>query len=287
MLLTIIENLINSVENNEDIYNMEFLSREYLEMHHLKCEKCQKYRVECAFSPHCTDRKHLNILIQLNTPINQRIFPAYCYSLYIKNISDFLAKKETLTSPNDSWLYLEEYLDFYKKELGKIKDKDYRKMFEKLINVWIKEKKTIILEEKYENKNQFTFIFNDTVYRMNFSKNIIIIDVNRRLCHSNEELENYLEILSRYYELKPNFELIKDTKTIWYLKFKFKTRSKIENEDFLSKFSDYYNLYEENDDTIIIVDLKTSFYGYSDRKIQNYKNLRKIFEIMNHNIRKT
>ena len=277
--------MIDAIENHEDLYNLEFLSQEYLEMHNLKCEKCQKYRVECAFSPHCVDRRHLNILIQFQTSKNHRFFPNYCYSLYVKNVNDFLNKKETLTSPNDSWIYLEDFLELFKKELGKTKEKDNKKLFEKLLNIWKQNDIPLFLEKDYEKKDQFNFIYGNTIFRINFSIDIIIVDVNHRICHSDEELDNYLHILSSYYKLESIVKLIKDTKDLWYLKFKSKALDKKKIEESLSKISDYFNIFNDNGEINIVIDIKTSVHKYSHRKIQNYKKLRTIFEIISENLK--
>jgi len=277
--------MIDTIENHEDLYNLEFLSREYLEMHKLKCEKCQKYRVECAFSPHCADRRHLNILIQLQTSKNHRFFPNYCYSLYVKNVNDFLNKKETLTSPNDSWIYLEDFLELFKKELGKTKEKDNKLLFQKLLSIWKENDIPLFLEKNHEGRDQFNFIYGTTIFRINFPINIIIVDVNHRICHSDEELENYLDILSRYFNLESIIELIKDTSDLWYLKFKSKSLDKKRIEEKLSKISDYFNIFKEDDELNSVIEIKTSIHKYSHRKIQNYKKLRTIFEIISENIK--
>ena len=277
--------MIDTIENHEDLYNLEFLSREYLEMHKLKCEKCQKYRVECAFSPHCIDRRHLNILIQLQTSKNHRLFPNYCYSLYVKNVNDFLNNKETLTSSNDSWIYLEDFLELFKKELGKKMEKDNKKLFQKLLSIWEQNDIPLFLERNFEKQDQFNFIYGKTIFRINFPINIIIVDVNHRICHSDEELENYLDILSRYYKLESIIELIKDTNDLWYLKFKSKALDKTKIEEKLSKISDYFNIFKEDDEFNFIIEIKTSVHKYSHRKIQNYTKLRTIFQTISENLK--
>ena len=284
MLLKLIENLRDSIENNEDLHNIEFLSREYLEMHKLKCDKCQKFRVECAFSPHCTDRRHLNILIEINTSKDERYFPTYCYSLFVKNVNDFLNNKDTLTSPNDSWIYLEDFLNLFKKELGKTKEIDHRELFNKLLSIWKKDEIPLILEKNYEHKDDFTFLLKGRIFRISFPKTIIIVDVHKRVCHSDEELERYLEILSQMFNLTSMFELVKDTNTLWYLKFKSKTLNKKEIEEHLSKITENHNIFEADNKINVMIDLKTSVNKYSYRKNQNYKNLRKIFKLISENI---
>ena len=279
MLLTTIKNFINAIEKNENLYNLEFLAKEYIEMHKDKCDKCQKYRVECAFSPHCTDRKHLNILIQLNTSKNDRIFPNYCYSLYVKNINDLFKDKVTLTSTSDSWIYLKDFFTIFKKELKKSKKKDDRSLFMDLFKAWKQAKIPVLLENGHEKKDEFTFMLKNVAFRIKFSTGVIIVDVNNRTCHSDEELENYLHLLRAYYNLDSHVEFIKDTRTLWYMKFIFTGENVDRIKEKLPKYSHYYNMYEHEGGLEITIEVKTSVHDYSERKIQNYKNLRKIFKL--------
>ena len=271
--------MINSIENNEDLYNLEFLAREYFEMHKIKCDKCQKYRVECAFSPHCPDRKHLNILIQLQTLKDDRLFPSFCYSLYVKNVKDFLMGKGTFTSSNDSWIYLEDFLSLYPKELKKSKKKDEKSLFFDVLVAWKKEGFPIMLEKDYENKDEFSIIFKDTVYRIMLPIKAIIVDVNQRVCYTDDELESYIHLLCNYYELNPVVELIKDTKLLWYLKFSSKGNDLGRIKDKLEKYSYFFNIYEKENGNEILVDIKTSAYKFSERKRQNYQALRNMFKL--------
>ncbi len=270
--------MINSIEKNEDLYNIEFISREYFEMHKDKCDKCQKYRVECAFSPHCTDRKHLNILIQLHTPKNERIFPNYCYSLHVKSIHNFLLGKEILTSSQDSWVYLEDFFNMFKNDLKKSKKKNDKELFLDLLNSWNQREDTLFLENDHEKKEEFTFIYNDVIFRVKFPTDSIIVDVNHRVCQSDEELETYLHLLRAFYHLDSSVSFIKDTKSLWYVSFSFHESNVERMKEKLSRFCDYYNISENDDGFEVTIDIKTSAHEYTDRKIQNYRNLRKIFK---------
>lgn len=279
MLTKAINNIIETMENNENFYNLEFLAREYFEMHKDKCDKCQKYRVECAFSPYCTDRRHLNILIQLNTDKNDRLFPTYCYSLYVKNLKDYFEGKETITSTNDSWIYLEDFLDMFKKKIKDFKKKDDRSKFMKLVASWKDDDIHVLLENKNERKEEFNFMYKDAVFRINFLKGIIIVDVNHRICHTDDEIENYLHLLRSFYRLESHVKFVKAKKTLWYIKYLHEGKNQQRINEKLAKRSNLYHVNVHEAGLEYTLEIKTSMHHYLERKIQNYSNLKKIFKL--------
>jgi len=176
---------------------------------------------------------------------------------------------------------LDDFLSLFKKELKKSKKKDVKGLFFDLVNVWKAQKVPLMFENEHEKKEEFTFMFNDAIFRINFPSNLMIVDVNNRISYSDKELEDYMHLLRRYYNLESSVEFMKDTKTLWYLNFTCKNKDLDRMKEKLARYSNYFNVHEKDNENEIVVGIKTSVHGYSDRKIQNYKNLRKIFKLFN------
>ena len=176
-------------------------------------------------------------------------------------------------------LFFDSGPSLFKTELKKSKKKKDREMLLDLLNVWKQREIPLILEEGFEKKDEFTFIFKDTLFRVNFSIKAIIVNVQKKTCHSNEELDHFLLLLREYYQLDAMVDIIKDTNTLWYLKFAINNKNVDRIKEKLSNYSEFYNIYEKDDGLEVVVDIRTCVHHYSDRKVQNYLNLRKIFKL--------
>ena len=307
-------------EKNKDSNSMDYIAREFLNLMKQKCEKCLRYRTECALNPHCKDRRYINILIDMGVKPDD--LPSFCYLQHKRSIENILKSKPNLFDPTDAKLYLTDFLQILgvKKTLSK-NIKRICNNLDMLLPKFASNFESIFLE----NKKLYIFSMNDSLNLIDFDSEIVTINLKHEYPKSEEELRSYILLYKKIFQL--DIEIIEEMWGWWYIKVTFpnlntlkkrlkhfedkvgadntydfpdlksirdkflklktiqekiKIFEEIETElhNKLESLSDHVQYYEEENDFIYLIDLKTP----KNQNWNNYKfsvnKLSKIFEIL-------
>ncbi|MHA1798664.1 MAG: hypothetical protein ACTSVY_09470 [Candidatus Helarchaeota archaeon] len=274
-------------KESKDSNSMDYIAREFLGLMKQKCEKCLRYRTECALNPHCKDRKYINILISLNVKPDD--LPGFCYLQHKRSIENLLKGKPNLFEPIDAKLYLKDFLDIV--GVKKTLSKNIRRICHNL-DILLP-KLSPIFESRYlEFDEIYIFSFNDMLNLIDFKVEVVTMNIKFEYPQSEEELKCYIALYQKIFNL--DVEIIEEMWGWWYLKitipdiksikkkinnFDVKLETEINNK--LENLSDNFQYYEENNDLIYLIDLKTPKNQNWDKYKFNVHKLRRLFETLN------
>ncbi len=160
-------------EKNKDTNSIDYIAREFLTLMKQKCEKCMRYRTECALNPHCKDRRYINILVDLQ--VNPDDLPSFCYLQHLRSVENFLKGKPNLFDPVDAKIYLKDFLNMIgvKKTLSKNIDR-----ISSNLDILLGKMADQFHSEYIESKNCYVFSFNDSLNLVDFDTEIVTINLN-------------------------------------------------------------------------------------------------------------
>ncbi|MFX1451857.1 MAG: hypothetical protein ACFFCM_13505 [Promethearchaeota archaeon] len=249
----------NYLEKFDEFGSIDYISREFLGLMRQKCYNCNKSRVECAFQPHCENRKYMNVMIEMK--VNPNDLPAFCYSQQLRNIKDFLDGKAYLIEPIDYKVFLSDFI-----EILNIKIKVETKNYEKLLNEIIKKLtdlkgKVNTIRRKGEKKYYFMLIARGIIYYIDLQKEIVTINLQNKAIETENELKDVIELYKQYYNIE--IEIIEEMTGWWYLKavisFKKLKNEKliIDYKEKIQEFSEFVNYFLEDGSVYFLIDIKT------------------------------
>ena len=198
--------LTSYFEKNIDSNSMDYIAREFLNLMKQKCEKCLRYRTECALNPHCKDRRYINILIDMGVKPDD--LPSFCYLQHKRSIENVLKDKPNLFDPVDAKLYLKDFLDIVgvKKTLS-MNIKRISDNLEVILSKLATNFESILLE----NEKVFIFSINDNLNLVDFNTEIVTLNIRNEYPKSEEELRSYILLYRKIYQLEIDIiEEIKD-----------------------------------------------------------------------------
>lgn len=266
-----------------EIENINYILQDFLDLLREKCNNCNKSRVECAFQPHCENRKYMNTQVHLKVDPND--LPAFCYSQQVRNINDYLNKKPFLIEPVDYKIFLSDF-----NELLKIKTRFDPKNFDKLGKEITRKisnlkGKTYNIQTKEDSKNYFMLIADGIIYFIDLKKEIVTVNLKNKALETEHELSDIINLYSQYYDIK--IEIIEEMTGWWYLKASFPSK-KVKSDDILKeykekieKFSEYVHYYIDSDTIHFLIDIKTPLNNkWKDFKFSASK-IHEIFKLLN------
>jgi len=265
------------LEKFNELGSLEYISNEFLSLMRQKCFNCNKNRVECAFQPHCENRKFLNIMIHIKMNLND--IPSFCYSQQLRNIKDFLNGKAYLIEPVDYKVFLQDFIEILDIKL-KSKSVDYNFLKNEIIkNISILKGKVYSVDRKMKNSRYFMFLADSIIYQIDFEQEVVTINLNEKIVETEEELSEIINLYSQYFNI--DVEIVEEMVGWWYLKIALPSkRLKSENilveyKEKIQEISEFANFFPENGTIIFLIDLKTP-------KNLKWKNLKfKVSDLFN------
>ncbi|NVM05133.1 MAG: hypothetical protein HWN67_22625 [Candidatus Helarchaeota archaeon] len=247
------------LEKFNELGSIDYISREFLGLMRQKCYNCNKSRVECAFQPHCENRKYMNIMIEMK--VNLSDIPAFCYSQQLRNIQDFLDGKAHLIEPIDYKLFFSDFIKLLNIKL-EIESKNYDKLFNEIITKINKLKGKIYKIQRKEDKiNYFLLIADGIIYYFDLKKEIVTINLQNKAIETEYELKDVIELYSKYFNIE--IEIIEEMTGWWYLKASIPSKKlksdKIINDykEKIQEFSEFVNFFHDDSLIYFLIDIKT------------------------------
>ncbi|NHI92713.1 MAG: hypothetical protein EAX96_09460 [Candidatus Lokiarchaeota archaeon] len=213
-------------EKNKDSNSMDYIAKEFLNLMKQKCEKCLRYRTECALNPHCKDRRYVNILIDMEVKPDD--LPSFCYLQHKRSIENILKGKPNLFDPIDAKLYLIDFLQIVgvKKTLSGNMNRICSNLDQLLPKLAPNFDSKLL-----EDKKLFIFTLNDSLNLVDFNSEIVTINLKFEYPKSEEELKAFILLYQKMYHL--DIEIIEEMWGWWYLKVIFpdlnELKERIEN----------------------------------------------------------
>ncbi len=247
------------LEKFNELGSIDYVSREFLGLMRQKCYNCNKSRVECAFQPHCENRKYMNVMIEMKVNLND--IPAFCYSQQLRNIKDFLDGKAHLIEPIDYKLFLSDFIELLSIKL-KIESKNYEKLLNE-ITTKIKNMKGKIykIHRKGEKFNYFMLIAGGIIYYIDLMKEVVTVNLQNKAIETENELKDIIKLYCQYFNI--DVEIIEEMAGWWYLKTTFPSKKLKSDKIFydykekIQEFSNFINFFQEDAIVYFLIDIKT------------------------------
>ena len=188
------------IQKFNELGSLDYISREYLSLMRQKCFNCNRNRVECAFQPHCENRKYMNIMVQMKSDLND--IPAFCYSQQIRNITDYLSGKAYLIEPVDYKIYLSDFIKILKlkpKSEQKKRDIFVKEIFEKISAL---KGKVFEPKKKQSIGNYLIFLISGVIYYIDFKKEVVTINLKNKVLETEEQINDLIDLYSQYYNVE-------------------------------------------------------------------------------------
>ncbi|MFX0140291.1 MAG: hypothetical protein ACFFDN_42010 [Candidatus Hodarchaeota archaeon] len=271
------------LEKFNELGSIDYISQEFLGLMRQKCYNCNKSRVECAFQPHCENRKYINVMIEMKVNLND--IPAFCYSQQLRNIKDFLDGKAYLIEPIDYKVFLSDFINLLNIKM-KLELKNYDKILNEIIKKISDLKGNVYkIQRKGEKINYFMLIAEGYIYYFDLKKAIVTINLHNKAIQTEDELKNIIDLYSQYYNIE--IEIIEEMTGWWYIKAAIPSKKlksdKIINDykEKIQEFSEFVNFYSEDSLIYFLIDIKTPLnQKWKDNKLSVSK-LSEIFKLLN------
>lgn len=271
------------MEKFNELGSIDYISQEFLGLMRQKCYNCNKSRVECAFQPHCENRKYINVMIEMKVNLND--IPAFCYSQQLRNIKDFLDGKAYLIEPIDYKVFLSDFINLLNIKM-KLELKNYDKILNEIIKKISDLKGNVYkIQRKGEKINYFMLIAEGYIYYFDLKKAIVTINLHNKAIQTEDELKNIIDLYSQYYNIE--IEIIEEMTGWWYIKAAIPSKKlksdKIINDykEKIQEFSEFVNFYSEDSLIYFLIDIKTPLnQKWKDNKLSVSK-LSEIFKLLN------
>ena len=202
-------------EENRNSNSIEYIAREFLTLMKQKCEKCMRYRTECALNPHCKDRRYINILVDLNVKPDE--LPSFCYLQHVRSVKNFLKEKPNLFDPVDAKIYLKDFLKII--GVKKALSKNVERISSNLDVILGKLAKRHFHSDYIESRNYYVFSFNESINLIDFDREIVTINLKYESPSSEEELHSFIIHYQKMFDLE--VEIIEEIWGWWNLKITF------------------------------------------------------------------
>ncbi|MHA1299418.1 MAG: hypothetical protein ACTSO9_08300 [Candidatus Helarchaeota archaeon] len=277
------EEFTKYIEKFNELGSLDYISREFLGLMRQKCFNCNRNRVECAFQPHCENRKYMNVMVHMKLDLND--IPDFCYSQQLRNINDYLTGKAYLIEPIDYKVFLSDFVQILNIKLKSEHKKKNILISEIIKNISTLKGKVYKVKHREDIKDYFMFITDGIIYHIDLIREIVTINLRNKIIETEEELTDIIDLFSQYYNVK--VEIIEEMRGWWYLKAiipskKLKSENIIiEYKNKIQEFSEFVNYYPNNDFFYFLIDIKNPNYKkWKDLKI-SVSNLNEIFILLN------
>ncbi|MFX0011707.1 MAG: hypothetical protein ACFE9R_15445 [Candidatus Hermodarchaeota archaeon] len=271
------------IEKFNELGSLEYISNEFLSLMRQKCFNCNRNRVECAFQPHCENRKYMNIMIHMKMNLND--IPSFCYSQQLRNLKDYLTGKAYLIEPIDYKVFLQDFLELLDIKFKSEQTKKNETILDEIIKkIRILKGNVHIIDKKQGNQPYFMFIADGIIYYIDFQRDIVTINLNNKIIETEDELSDLIKLYSKFFNI--NTEIIEEMAGWWYLKVTIPSKQ-LKSENILNeyiekiqKFSGYSNFFSENGTIKFFIDLKTPKNQKWDILKFKVSNLLSIFKLL-------
>jgi len=169
------------------------------------CKKCVADRMGNVLNPKCRKRFLISFRIMAGATIED--LPRFCYEQVLNNLKRYLAKKTTLYTPIDVYIYLNDFFDIFFPDIShgiikKIKAKKYKEILSiinksKLPAVHSKMRgqkpgllKNILKKDKIIKEGSFIFDYNEDYFVIWHNNNLFIADFNKNIAICNVHNKN-------------------------------------------------------------------------------------------------
>ncbi len=274
-------------------------------------KECQVDRIACTLNPMCTKRFLLKLRIK--NRLGMEDLPKFCYSVHKGVVERYFKGKTVVYRPNDSFLYLIDFLDIYFHE-------NYRRLNKFLtFKNWDEVDK--IFKEKiksgenihyHRTDNYVLIIYNEYLHIIYLNEAYVICNANRERITSLELIEGVLKLYANisFPEVNVNINPEK-TAVITQINVPYDIISNV-SDNYSSKqnevnekiSNDYYfwNKFPQDlleltelcaaihldinilNDLIVKLEIDTNTHKYNDNRIQipiRFRDLNKIIEFLN------
>ncbi|TFF97160.1 MAG: hypothetical protein EU547_05050 [Promethearchaeota archaeon] len=277
-----LDSKINSILKSDLIFN-EKLRDEILNIIRKKCNQCNSIPIECALQPHCGDRKLLRAQIDMGVP--REMLPQFCYEQQIQTIVRFMNGQVNLIDPVDVKIFLNDFLrKIIKEKKNKFRNSDnlYSKLVVRLAEYGPDNFYSV---RDSDEEGLIIFLLNDSIYVLDFEKQLAIINYHDSYPQSDEELKMILNLLTQRYTL--DYKIKKRLLGWWLLSFTFPNEIKIDEKKInslkneLRNFTGYVNFLETYNNYLLKVDIKTPKSMNWEKEKLPIKDLKGMFKIIN------
>ncbi len=178
------------------------LSTELIELHEVKCSKCQEDRLSCTVRPACKDRNFLNMLIELG--VEPQNLPSFCYSQYLEQIRRFILEKKG-RGMVDRRIPIKDLL-------STLRVSSIRQFTTRFSKIWTKTTSA--------KSNNVKLVAGDELrFHFDFARGVVILNPVHQIIKDYEVFELYVSLLSDFYELTSQVTDV--TLDWWVVEFTF------------------------------------------------------------------
>lgn len=184
------------------------------------CEKCNKDRIACSFSPRCSGRWWLDFLIEAGLPKTK--LPHFCYERRRNEVERFLKQKDTLVEVKDARLYLSDFISIVKWKKNTSSDiKKSSELLEFIGDYLRKYFDSVHIAE--ENSSVFIFLdILEAILKLDFERQIAVINLKKERIKNSDTL---LFMLNQWSQMLNIQTEVFSSPTALYMKTKFDSNS--------------------------------------------------------------
>ncbi len=171
-------------------FKSELLDLLNLRINKLCFEECQIDRIQCTLTPLCSRRFLLKLRLLNGLKVEDQ--PGFCYSVHKNIVLRDFRNKTVVYKPNDSYLYLIDFLDVFFHG-------DYRKLNKYFTKQDFKEINKVFNDRINNREENFDYLLSEQkkfmIIKYDDKLHVIFIEENYVLCNATRESIKELELL--------------------------------------------------------------------------------------------
>lgn len=216
------------------------LAKELMELHQLKCQKCQESRLQCAIRPACKNRNFLNALIELG--VENQDLPQYCFQQYCDKIRRYLLDKKG-SRLLDRYIHIKDLLSALNVSSIRQFNTNFKKKWSPYVMI--------------RRHNIMLVAADEFIFHFDFTRGIVVLNPSEVGISRFGVFELYVEVLSKYYNLDASVKA--HTLNWWSIHYsipvKIPESIKKSLYDFLSTNFESFQIYTKDDNISIEVEI--------------------------------